>query len=571
MQDLRQLARHSQNSVCSGFFACLPLFRPCKKHQRLQTGRIAWLLLLLLVTGCNPSAPPPAKPTAVPAAAPREQAVDKQESERRSSATPPNDQQSADGPVPAAILRQTWDAIYLQGQQVGYLQTTVRAVESTGRQLVRIDQETEQSLRRGQDVVKQRILLTSLETPDGQIVRCESQLLGGEQAQTCRVTVDNGQARLETTTAGKTTQEALKWPADVRGFLAIEQSLAEKPLEPGEIRTFKSFVPLLNQIGEMELTARDRETVDVAGNEMELLRVEIKTRLPDQELPTQISWIDRTGEQVKSKLDLLDYVTVRTTKEVALGQIEPGAVDINVSSMVRIKKPAKSPHGAQRAKYHIRLKRSDPAATFATGASQAIEPVDDRTADVTVMAIRPGQVLQKDPAPDAAETKGDTAPNNLIQSDDPAIVAMAQEAIGPLTDPWEQAAALTQYVHKAIQLKDYRSALATAAEVARTRSGDCTEHAVLLAALARASGLPARVAMGLVYVERESAFMFHMWTEIFVNDTWIPLDGTLGTAGIGCGHIKLLRSNLEGGNAYSSLLPVANVLGQIEIEVLEVE
>ena len=41
---------------------------------------------------------------------------------------------------------------------------------------------------------------------------------------------------------------------------------------------------------------------------------------------------------------------------------------------------------------------------------------------------------------------------------------------------------------------------ATAAEVARSREGDCTEHAVLLAALARARGIPARVAMGLVYV-----------------------------------------------------------------------
>ena len=33
-------------------------------------------------------------------------------------------------------------------------------------------------------------------------------------------------------------------------------------------------------------------------------------------------------------------------------------------------------------------------------------------------------------------------------------------------------------------------------------SGDCTEHAVLLAAVVKARGLPARVCHGLVYVEQ---------------------------------------------------------------------
>ena len=37
-------------------------------------------------------------------------------------------------------------------------------------------------------------------------------------------------------------------------------------------------------------------------------------------------------------------------------------------------------------------------------------------------------------------------------------------------------------------------------------SGDCTEHAVLAAAMCRAVEVPSRVAIGLVYVEKESAF-----------------------------------------------------------------
>ena len=39
---------------------------------------------------------------------------------------------------------------------------------------------------------------------------------------------------------------------------------------------------------------------------------------------------------------------------------------------------------------------------------------------------------------------------------------------------------------------------------ARTRSGDCSEHAVLLTALLRARGIPARVSHGLVYLEQRA-------------------------------------------------------------------
>ena len=293
--------------------------------------------------------------------------------------------------------------------------------------------------------------------------------------------------------------------------------------------------------------------------------------LPGQALPDSIAWLDRAGEFVKLSMDLLQTTTYRTTKEVAVGEIEPQSIDLNAGTMVRLEQPLQNAHGLSQARYRVRLERGDPSKAFAAGVSQQVKRVDDHTAEITVLAIRPGSELPPDPSSDALPTPEDSAPNNLIQSDDERVVEMAREAVGSETDAWKKAVALTKYVRGAITLKDYRTALATAAEVAQSRSGDCTEHAVLLAALARASGLPARVAMGLVYVEREQAFMFHMWTEIYIDNAWIPLDATLGTAGIGCGHLKLVRSNLKGGSAYSSFLPVAQVLGQLKIEVLETE
>ena len=109
------------------------------------------------------------------------------------------------------------------------------------------------------------------------------------------------------------------------------------------------------------------------------------------------------------------------------------------------------------------------------------------------------------------------------------------------------------------------------AEVAKSREGDCTEHAVLLAALLRARGVPARVAIGLVYVAKSQAFGFHMWTEAWVDRGWLPLDATLGQGGIGGGHLKLRHTSLSESAGLGSFLPVAEVMGQLKIEVLEVQ
>jgi transglutaminase-like putative cysteine protease len=165
----------------------------------------------------------------------------------------------------------------------------------------------------------------------------------------------------------------------------------------------------------------------------------------------------------------------------------------------------------------------------------------------------------------------DRAANNLIQSDDPKILEMAKSAAGEEQDAWKVAQALEAYVKKTIKLKNFSQAFATAAEVAREPEGDCTEHAVLLAALARARGIPARVSIGLVYQTSSQGFVYHMWNELWIGNQWVPMDATLGRGGIGAAHLKLTDSNLAGAQAYSSFLPVAQVIGQLKVEILDVE
>jgi transglutaminase-like putative cysteine protease len=223
---------------------------------------------------------------------------------------------------------------------------------------------------------------------------------------------------------------------------------------------------------------------------------------------------------------------------------------------------------------------------FLASGGQQITPIDAHTAEILVQSNRPSGLAAL-PSGDAANApKGggpahssherppaedDRQPNNLVQSDAPEIIALAKQADGGKTDPWQTAAALEQFVHQYITGKNYLKAFSTAVEVAQSREGSCTQHAVLLAALARARGIPARVAIGLVYVEDHPGFAFHMWNEVWIDDRWIPLDATRGLGGISATYLKLADSSLQGESAYSCFLPVAQVIGQAKIEILEAE
>lgn len=116
----------------------------------------------------------------------------------------------------------------------------------------------------------------------------------------------------------------------------------------------------------------------------------------------------------------------------------------------------------------------------------------------------------------------------VLDFDEDAIQGLLAE-LAAEHDNVPSPAELEQFVFDHITNKSYSRAFDLASRVAATREGDCTEHAVLLAALARANGYPARVVFGnLVLDFDEGLFAFgHAWAEIYVDDAWQIRDATL--------------------------------------------
>ena len=272
-------------------------------------------------------------------------------------------------------------------------------------------------------------------------------------------------------------------------------------------------------------------------------------------------WVTETGEVVREESPL-GMVVLKEDAQQATLLGAPGAARadlLEIGSVVpRSKFPIPDPTAVVRLRIRLDGAGNLLARPDVSGAGQTLLP--GNTLEVRVATLKATQPLD----PDAREY---LAPEPFLESDDPAIRAEAAKAIAGVEGAALRAEKLVRYVHALIEKRPTIS-LPSAAEVLRTRVGDCNEHTVLYVAMARAAGIPARIAVGLVYLL--GAFHYHAWAEAYVEDPagrgqWLPVDPTLNQFPADATHIRLVRGGLEQQAAL-----VASI-GKIKIETLDVQ
>lgn len=137
------------------------------------------------------------------------------------------------------------------------------------------------------------------------------------------------------------------------------------------------------------------------------------------------------------------------------------------------------------------------------------------------------------PAAGARASKALRRATFLVDFDRPEVSALGPEiarrfGARPSDDD------LARFVDGWIERKSLRELVDVASIVAARREGDCTEHAVLLAAVARLHGRAARVVTGVALVPVDGALRAfgHAWTEIHDGRAWRTLDASPLPAGV---------------------------------------
>ena len=88
----------------------------------------------------------------------------------------------------------------------------------------------------------------------------------------------------------------------------------------------------------------------------------------------------------------------------------------------------------------------------------------------------------------------------LVQADDPQIKAQVDKIVRISDSPEQKTRKIVNWVYHNIKKEPVLS-VPNAVEVLKNKVGDCNEHAVLVAALLRAAGIPAQIETGLVYLQ----------------------------------------------------------------------
>jgi transglutaminase-like putative cysteine protease len=475
------------------------------------------------------------------------------------------------GLAPRVQAQESWDAVFLSGSKIGYIHTFVEKVTDKGRDLLRVRVDMVLSFKREQDTVVNEMMYGTIETPEGEVLRIATRTLLSDRELKMSGDVNNGQMRIKVE-GGSQREQIIPWGPDIRGPYAAEQSLARKPPTEGELRQLRMFIPELNKVCDVVLKAKPIEEVVLGdGSKRGLRRIEQAVSLDGKPRPefSLTFWIDQNGQVLKQEQDILGgMVTYRTTKQGATAPNGSSKFDQISNSVARTKSRISNPEQTRYVKYRISLKDEDPAQIFPTDRRQTIQKGD--TPNSIILEVRTAG--PNDGEAGSLEIDAEfLRPNALISSEDSRVRACATRAVAGASDPWEKASRINRWVFESIQDKNFGTTFASASEVARNLSGDCTEHAVLSAAMCRASGVPSRVVVGLVYVPKLSGFGYHMWNEVYINQRWVALDPSFDETSVDAVHIKLSEASLDGISPFESFLPVARILGKLEIEPLELK
>jgi hypothetical protein len=271
------------------------------------------------------------------------------------------------------------------------------------------------------------------------------------------------------------------------------------------------------------------------------------------------SWVTDTGEVVREESPL-GLMTVRETPENARAmavssQVQTDLLEAAAIVPVKTKERIDEPRDVRRLR--IRLEGADLSHLEIDGGSQSFS--------ASVVELRdPREMTATAADPD---TQRYLTPETLIESDDPAIRAEAAIAVRGVTGTRARAERLTRYVNGLLEKKPTVS-IPSAREVLRTKVGDCNEHTALYVAMARALGIPARVAVGLVFVR--GAFYYHAWPEAYIDEgsgrgLWLPVDPTLNEFPADATHVRLARGGLD---KQTLILPL---VGRLTMTVLSLD
>lgn len=438
--------------------------------------------------------------------------------------------------------RDTWMNIFQKDSKIGFSHTTFSKKEN-GYQLQEDVFMRINTMGLVQDI---NLKTNGLLNDDFTLSSFDFKISSGRFSFSAQGSVSGDILKLKTKSSGAKRSIDIKIKKTPYLVAGILDAVRSADFKPGDEFTFDVFDPAT--------MGQERVAVNIVGKEniINMGRTKRATKiLMNFKGTTQLAWIGENGEVLKEK-GILGIRLEKTTREDALfglalessqdlTKVASIASNVTIENPIRLKVLKFKINGIQFDHVNLNGQRQTLIDNILT---VNMESLSDLPLVLNINDLETIEKIFLQPSP-------------FIQSDHEKIQNQAKKITGTENGPLHKAKMLVSWIHKNVKKRPVLS-LPDALSTLENRVGDCNEHAVLLAALARASGIPARVETGLVYLN--GRFYYHAWNLLFLGK-WITADSLFGQIPADVTHIRFTTGSRQ-------QLDLMSIIGKIRLKVI---
>lgn len=431
----------------------------------------------------------------------------------------------------AAPSDDTWMTVTLDGRKIGNMHMT-RQVENNH---VISSQTLTVELSRAGVKVGMSSRETDTETRQGKPLKFESHTTISGMETVVTGVIHDDKCDVTTIVGGNEQKRTIDWPKGALLSEGLRLAESKTALKPGVHYTELAFQAESVDAVEVTTTVGNSEQVDLPDGARNLARIEQVIKLPGAPTTT-VAWVDEDQDAKKITMQLMGYDLTMLACSKDCAQAPNQSADILTHALA----PAPTGLTANDLQHGVVIHVVPTAPQAELSFASTDEQHVSKAANGFDLRIAPVNATSP-PDTDNKPTAADSKPNDWLQSEAPEVRKLAQQGIGDAKDPLAEMQNLETFVRGFIRNKNLSVGYASALEVAKNPEGDCTEHAVLLAALGRSVGIPTRVVDGLAYTNHyagvDHVFVPHAWAQAWINGKWQSFDAAL--MGFDAGHIAL--------------------------------
>lgn len=437
-----------------------------------------------------------------------------------------------------------WWGVYYRGDKIGYASQTIHPT-SRGYQL-----EDESVLRLNLLGTSQTATTRLRMEADKEwmLQSFDFDLQSNEVRFKVRGQVVPGRLRLEVESAGHSTQQDIVLNQPPYLLAALKPLVATQQIEPEKEHFFSTFDPstLSQQVTTVVIEGREYIRIGERSEPATRIRQRFKGL-------SVVSWIDGRGQTLKEETPG-GFAIIRATEREAkrLGNSRSVPLDLISQTAITPQTPITDPEHKQ--SLTLKLNGFNLANFNLNAGRQRLNNDRLEIQRETINKVDSFRIPFKD-----RRLNSFLQPTPFLQSDHPKIKSLAAKILNGETDALTATRRIKDWVYKEIS-KEPTVSVPNALEVLRSRKGDCNEHTVLFNALVRAVGIPAKTAVGVVYLR--GAFYYHAWSEVWLG-SWISLDSVLNQFPADVTHVKFVEGDID------RQIDILQLIGNLKIQVIE--